>query len=162
MGGDAMTATASWADFETAAPALAAIGRRLLYRGEAIAAGFLATVAPDGGPRVHPVFPVIADGDLWLFIVNLSPKYRDLVANGRYALHSLSNADGGDEFYLRGRASERSDPAEKAGIVAATGGRQGAHEFEVLFRCRIEHVLHTRWEGWGTAATWPSYEKWRA
>ena len=69
----------SWKDLETTDKDLAAAGRRLLYQDPDIASAFLATVAPDGGPRVHPVFPVLALGELWLFVVNISPKYRDLV-----------------------------------------------------------------------------------
>jgi hypothetical protein len=75
------TAGSSWGEFETASPALAGTGLRLLYQGSDLASAFLATVAPDGGPRVHPVFPVVSGGQLWLFIVNMSPKYRDLVRN---------------------------------------------------------------------------------
>jgi hypothetical protein len=153
---------AAWAEFEREQADMAARGRQLFYQGGDVAYGFLATVAKDGGPRVHPVCPVIAEGALWLFVVNLSPKYRDLAANGRYALHALPTAAGGEEFYVRGRAREVEDMGRKAQIVAATGGRQGGHDFEALFECQIEHVLLTTWANWGTAETWPSYEKWRA
>jgi hypothetical protein len=153
---------ASWESFAIAAPRLAASGRRLLYGGEAIASAFLATVAPDGGPRLHPVFPVLAAGELWLFIVTMSPKYRDLRRNGRYALHALPPPGGGEEFFLRGDAVQVSDAAARAAVIAATAGRQGIHDFEALFRCSISVALHTRWEGWGTPAPWPTYEKWLA
>ena len=95
-----------WSEFAGEAPELAQTGRELLYQGADVANAFLATVAPDGGPRLHPVCPVLAEGDLWLFIVNMSPKYRDLVRNGAYALHSMPTPAGGEEFYLRGAAEE--------------------------------------------------------
>jgi len=152
---------ARWQDFEAAAPELAAAGRRLLYRGEEIASAFLATVAHDGGARVHPVSPVLAGGDLWLFVVDLSPKYRDLVANGRYALHTMLTPEGGEEFYLRGRAEAVPGADARAPVIAATGGRQGHLDFEALFRCHVESVLHTRWENSGTPQAWPTYAKWR-
>ena len=103
------TAGSSWGEFETASPALAGTGLRLLYQGSDLASAFLATVAPDGGPRVHPVFPVVSGGQLWLFIVNMSPKYRDLVRNGRFALHLFPLPEGGEEFYVRGRAEPIED-----------------------------------------------------
>jgi hypothetical protein len=160
--GGAVSGERAWAEFAAAEPALAAAGERLMYQGNAIAGAFLATVAPDGGPRLHPVSPVLAGGDLWLFIVSMSPKYRDLVRNGRYALHSLPLAGGGEEFHLRGGATAVEDRAEKERIAAATGGRLGSHDFEALFRCTVGSALHVRWENWGTAAAWPAYAKWRA
>ncbi len=155
------TAGSSWGEFETASPALAGTGLRLLYQGSDLASAFLATVAPDGGPRVHPVFPVVSGGQLWLFIVNMSPKYRDLVRNGRFALHSFPLPEGGEEFYVRGRAEHIVDVAAKKEVVAATDGRQGNLDFEALFRCTLQSVLHTKWKDWGTKSTWPSYTKWR-
>lgn len=151
-----------WHHFESVSADLAATGRRLLYQGNPNASAFLATVAADHAPRVHPVFPVIAAGELWLFIVNMSPKYRDLATNPQIALHAMPTAQGGEEFHLRGEAEEIYDAEKKAEIVAATGGRQGAHPFEALFRVRIHSALHTLWENWGTAQTWPNYRKWRS
>ena len=54
---------ASWSDFATAEPDLASAIRALLQQyGPGMA--YLATVRPDGGPRVHPVSPVITDEGL--------------------------------------------------------------------------------------------------
>ncbi len=156
------TTGSSWGEFEAASPALADTGLRLLYQGSDLASAFLATLAPDGGPRVHPIFPVVADGELWLFIVNMSPKYRDLVRNGRFALHSFPLPEGGEEFYVRGRAEPIVDGVVKRQVVAATDGRQGNLDFEALFQCTLQSVLHTKWEDWGTASTSPSYTKWRS
>ncbi|MCP5182738.1 MAG: pyridoxamine 5'-phosphate oxidase family protein [Pseudomonadales bacterium] len=136
--------------------------RRLLYQENEHASAYLATVAPDGGPRVHPVFPVLADEALWLFIVDMSPKYRDLLRQPHLALHAFPTVAGGEELQLRGIGEHVSDRETRSRIVAATGGRQGAHPFEALFRCRLDSVLVTRWENWGSAQAWPSYLKWRA
>lgn len=152
----------SWSKFALQAPVLADAGRRLLYQDGDIANAFLATVAPDGGPRVHPICPVIAGDDLWLFIVNMSPKYRDLSRNGRFALHSLPTRAGGEEFYLRGTATPIDDAGQKQIVVTATDGRQGAQDFEALFRCELASALHTHWDDWGTASAWPNYDKWVA
>ena len=151
----------SWQHLEDADRDLAETGRRLFYQGSEIASAFLATTAPDGGPRVHPVFPVLALGELWLFVVNLSPKYRDLVRNGKFALHTMPTQFGGEEFYLRGQGEIINDADVKAQVVAATGGRQGSQEFEALVRCELSSVLYTRWDNWGTEEAWPNYIKWR-
>jgi len=152
---------ARWCDLRAESPDLAEKGRALLYQGSAIASAFLASVAPDGGPRVHPVFPALVDDDLWLFIVNLSPKYRDLGRNSRYALHTLPTPQGGEEFYLRGSAHEVSDAATRRHVSETTGG-QGSQDFEALFRCSVTYALYTRWDHWGTARAWPHHTKWRA
>lgn len=150
----------SWARFSAEAPAMAAAGERLLRGGQGIA--YLATVRKDGGPRVHPVAPVLAPGGLYVFVVNLGWKYRDLKRDGRYALHSAAGADGGEEFYVTGPATESDDADERAAVREASGGRLGGHEFEALFRLEVERALHTVWEGWGTAQTWPRFGKWSA
>ena len=152
----------SWGVFADESPALAETGLRLLYQGSEVASAFLATVAPDGGPRVHPIFPVVAHAELWLFIVNMSPKYRDLLRNGYFALHALPLPEGGEEFYVRGHAEHVVDAEVKDEVVAATDGRQGGQDFEALFSCTLRSVLHTGWENWGTASAWPSFTKWRA
>ena len=76
----------TWTDFNQQQPALADAGRRQFYQ-FGIGLAFLATVRPDGAPRVHPVCPVISDAGLHLLIV-AGPKRQDLLRDGRYALHS--------------------------------------------------------------------------
>jgi hypothetical protein len=152
----------SWGAFAAAAPDLAAHAAHALYRGEAIAGAFLATVSRAGTPRLHPVSPVLAHDALWVFIVEMSPKYQDLLANGRFALHALPPAGGGEELAVQGKAHRVDDAATRNRVVAATGGVQGVHAFEQLFCCELTTVLHTRWDGWGTANAWPRHEKWRA
>jgi hypothetical protein len=93
---------ASWSEFAAAAPPLAeAIRGLILQYGPGL--GYLATVRADGGPRVHPVSPVITDEGLFCFVVD-SPKRRDLERDGRYALHSFPPEESDDEAYLAGRA----------------------------------------------------------
>ncbi|MBL7260754.1 pyridoxamine 5'-phosphate oxidase family protein [Paractinoplanes lichenicola] len=99
---------ASWSDFTAAEPTLAAGIRALLQQyGPGLA--YLATVRADGGPRVHPVSPVITDAGLYCFIVE-SPKRRDLERDGRYALHSYPPEENDDEAFLTGRAMRVRDP----------------------------------------------------
>ena len=113
---DKIDGMASWSEFAADEPRLAGAIRALMQQyGPGL--GYLATVRPDGGPRVHPVSPVITDEGLFCFVVD-SPKRRDLERDGRYALHSFPPEDSDDEAYVAGRAVPVSDPA----LVAAIAG----------------------------------------
>jgi hypothetical protein len=99
---------ASWLLFASANPTLAAQVRALFFQyGPGL--GYLATVRADGGPRVHPVSPVIFNDGLYCFIID-SPKQRDLARDGRYALHAFPAEDADDEAYVAGRAEPVADP----------------------------------------------------
>ena len=74
--------------------------------------GYLATVRRDGGPRVHPVSPIIADDAVFCFIMD-SPKRRDLERDGRYALHAYPGDATEDEAYLVGTARVVADLARR-------------------------------------------------
>jgi len=108
---------ASWSDFVAVEPRLAA-GIRALLQQYGPGMGYLATVRADGGPRVHPVSPVITDEGLYCFIVD-SPKRRDLERDGRYALHSYPPEENDDEAFLTGRAVPVRDPLVVARMAGA-------------------------------------------
>ena len=99
----------TWGEFRSVRPDLAAAGQRLLYD-PGIGLGFLATVRADGGPRVHPICPILTDDHLYALIVP-GPKLVDLRRDRRYALHSETfpppNHD--DAFYVTGVPSEVTD-----------------------------------------------------
>jgi hypothetical protein len=110
-----MGAMATWPQFTSAAPTLAAQVRDLfLQYGQGL--GYLATVRADGGPRVHPVSPVITDEGLFCFIIR-SPKRRDLERDGRYALHAFPPEETDDEAYLAGAARPVTDPGRIADLA---------------------------------------------
>jgi hypothetical protein len=137
---------------------MAARGRELLYQyGPGL--GFLATVRADGGPRLHPFCPIVAEGELWAFILRDSPKCGDLYRDGRYALHAFTPEQVDDEFYVTGRATEREgDSVLREAVRAATSASVGA-ESEVLFSLDIEHALLSTYTHRGQ---WPpTYTKWR-
>jgi hypothetical protein len=67
-------------------PDLAGEGRQLFYE-HRVGLGFLATVRPDGGPRVHPICPLVTPEGLYGFIVP-GPKLKDLRRDSGYALHT--------------------------------------------------------------------------
>ena len=107
---------ASWKEFAQQAPELAAFGEARFGSGVA----YLGTLRPDGGPRVHPVTPIIGE-QLFLFMEPTSPKGKDLERDPRYTLHcSVADSGGGEgEFYVRGRGARTNDPQTRAQAIAA-------------------------------------------
>jgi hypothetical protein len=106
----------TWGELETAAPDIAAEGRRLLYArgdGEAI----LATIRGDGLPRIHPVNVGVVDGRLYTFVIAGSPKRRDLDEDGRYAIHTHQDPLAPSEVALRGHARRVDDGPERARVA---------------------------------------------
>jgi hypothetical protein len=101
----------TWGAFAAARPDLAAKGGSLLYEAGRIGLGFLATTRPDGGPRVHPICPLLTGDGLYAFIVP-GPKRDDLHRDGRFALHSetFPPPHHDDAFYVTGMAVLIDDP----------------------------------------------------
>jgi tRNA-Thr(GGU) m(6)t(6)A37 methyltransferase TsaA len=133
----------SWKHFEEAAPELAAFGRQRLAAGVA----YLATVRPDGGPRAHPVTPILGEGRLFLFMEPDSPKGSDLRRDGRYALHCgvADSAGTGGEFYVWGRAAFVADAQTRA-LAARSASYQPAERY-VLFELGVERAASTVYGG---------------
>jgi hypothetical protein len=145
----------TWAEFATAAPEVAADGRRLLYaRGDAEA--LLATVRDDEPPRIHPINVGIMQGRLYAFLLR-SPKRADLERDGRFALHSHQDAAAPDEFSVRGRAQRIDDPTLRSAVAAEWYFT--IDEAYRLFEFSIESALLGR----RTADEWPPrYSRWTA
>lgn len=145
---------ASWAVFEAATPELAAEGKRLFYQ-YGVGLGFLATIRKDGGPRLHPICPIVADGGLYAFI-NPSPKCHDLRRDGRYALHAFTPEDVDDEFCVSGRATELTDTEVRARVAAAY--HASVPPEHALFAFDVQRCLHAKYRHRGD---WPpTYTKW--
>jgi Pyridoxamine 5'-phosphate oxidase len=153
---------ASWSEFSAASPGLAEAIRGLIEQYGA-GLGYLATVRADGGPRVHPVSPVITDDGLFCFVLD-SPKRRDLERDGRYALHSFPPEDSDDEAYLAGHARPVIDPAEVHRV--ATRVRAAPYVDWQLFEFTVEVAMvarHERSAGLGrgmAAASRPTVQLW--
>jgi hypothetical protein len=147
---------ATWDEMEADEPELAGAGRQLLFH-PGFGYGYLATIRADGGPRVHPVNPVIAAGRLWVFVVP-SPKLADLGRDRRFALHSSGAEDVDDEFYVDGRARVEEDVNHRAVVEAACHFDPPAHH--VLVELDLERAL---WAHYATPPRFPpDYRRWAA
>ena len=145
---------AQWSEFALAAPQLAEVIHGLLLQyGPGL--GYLATVRADGGPRVHPVSPVVHDGRLYCFIVR-SPKRGDLERDGRYALHTFPSDRSEDDAYLAGRATRVVDPGLVARLAAAMRATPSIDWW--LFELPVDVAVAVRNGGTPAAAR----EVWRA
>ena len=105
---------ATWRTFTTEAPAMADIAARLwpgiteLERGHVSSQGqpcfaisYLASIRRNGGPRLHPFCPILADGSLYAVIPRSSPKGWDLRRDPRCVIHALPGPDDDELWGLR-------------------------------------------------------------
>jgi hypothetical protein len=171
---------ASWRDFETAAPDMAAVAR-MLWPGITAAhldplrerdlpwfpIAFLATVRADGGPRLHPFCPILADGRLFAAIPAASPKGHDLRRDPRCAIHALPGPDDA-ELSIRARATVVGhDRAVRALVTTAVtpsgvGGMIEMTSTDPLFEFDICRVDVARWLDIGQRGTRAVRQTWRA
>ena len=138
---------------------MADAGRALIYQFR-VGLGYLATIRKDGGPRVHPVCPVIANDGLYLFIGNQSPKVHDLRRDGRFALHSFPNPEVDDEFYVAGTVQQVDDADIRRVVYEAYTATGASTSNDTLFELLLERALHAKY---GPRPSWPPiYTKWIA
>jgi hypothetical protein len=153
----------AWGEFEQAQPGLAKAGRTLLYQ-FGVGLAFLATVRRDGGPRVHPMCPLIHQGGLYAFIVP-GPKQDDLHRDGRYSLHSFPCEDNEDAFYCTGRAHVVEDPATRQALAELFVTERSSSGIPVpaaddhLFSFDVQRCLLTRTTGHGDLS--PQHTVWQ-
>ncbi len=143
----------SWEQFASARPELAEAGRELLYQ-FGVGLAFLSTVRPDGGPRLHPICPLLVSGRLLAHVIP-SLKRDDLHRDPRYALHSFATPTNEDAFYVTGRAEPVTD-ADLAATAAAQFLAERGIETEPVgfaegefFEFLLERCLVTRTTGQG-------------
>ena len=124
-----VTGAAGWREMELGAPEIARLG---MARLNAARVALLGTLRCDGSPRISPVEPYFAAGQLLVGAMAWSTKAADLRRDPRYVLHStVTGPDSGEEelkLYgsaveagqdLRGKAADawwQTWPAEKAAV----------------------------------------------
>jgi hypothetical protein len=146
----------SWAEFEAAAPEIAAVGRGLLDRHHM---AYLATVRRDGSPRLHPVSPFIIGGRLFVATPPSSPKAEDQRRHGRYMLHALPGDDDA-EFSVRGRVALLPAGDDRGAVLA-----QAPHWVrtdDCIFEYDIDEAASAYWVNAGKPGTYPVRRKWSA
>ena len=147
----------NWAEFASAAPELAELGRERFEKTEVL---LLGTVRKDGTARISPCEFLFLHGDLMLGMMWQSRKALDLIRDPRCVLHStISNKDGKEgEVKLRGRAVDVQDPEvrERNGQAAfeKTGWRPP--EPYHLFSIDLEEASFIQYSGEGhqTVKVW--------
>ena len=153
----------NWTQFAEQEPALAAAGRAQFYQ-HGLGLGFLATVRKDGGPRVHPVCPVISTAGLHLLILP-GPKLADLRRDGRYSLHSETVAPPreDDGFAVTGRVTEITDHGTwevvRAQVIADFGQLWPEYDKLTLFELSVAGCLLTLTQPDGTFQKGPTVWK---
>lgn len=154
----------TWGQFREARPDLAEAGRGLFYQ-FGVGLGFLGTVRKDGGPRIHPMCPLVTDEGLYAFITP-GPKCNDLLRDGRYAMHGFPPANNEDAFYVTGRAREVTDATLIAKLDEQFWKERGQSEKppesegQTVFEFLLDTCLLTRTTGHGD---WnPQHTIWKA
>lgn len=134
-----------WPAFAAAAPDLAERGAVML---RTFTLGYLATLRPDGSPRIHPVTITIDETGLYVYVVAATPKGADLRRDPRYAVHAFPIlVDGSfrdDEFAFGGRAVEMADRSLYDAVAAEHNDT--VHEGDPMFRLDLSWAVHKRRE----------------
>lgn len=115
-----------------------------------------ATTIKDGSPRLHPVFPFIGEGCFFLFNDRKSPKRRDLLRIGRFALHGsvFESNSLSVEFLSTGVATYIDDPGIRE-IAMRLAGHDVPDQF-ALFGFSVERVIATEYDEERT----PKHRRW--
>ena len=139
----------TWRQFASQAPALAALGVAQFGR---TGLALVGTLRRDGWPRISPVEPFIAEGQLYLGMMWRSVKALDLLRDPRCVVHNtVSDRHGTEgEFKVYGRAVDVTDLDERRrftdAVYAATGFRPEEPEFH-CFSIAIESVAYSILQG---------------
>lgn len=137
--------TVSWAAFRAAEPEFADVVRA---RFQAFQHHVLATIRPDGSPRLTGLEGDFRGEELWLGMMIGSRKALDLRRDPRFSMYAnpgTGTGMGGGDVRISGRAIEVTDPAEFARY--ADGAEQGeVPERFHLFRAELSEVVRIRVE----------------
>lgn len=132
-----------WRDVELGAPEIARPG---MARLAAARLALLGTLRSDGSPRISPVEPVVAGGQLLTGAMAWSGKAADLRRDPRYVLHSVvTGPDSGEgELKLYGTAVEAGQDLRAAAVGA--WWLAWPPEKAVVFTLRIGQAVFVGWD----------------
>ncbi|MFI6095735.1 pyridoxamine 5'-phosphate oxidase family protein [Lentzea sp. NPDC051213] len=130
----------NWSKFVEEAPVLAAAAQERIRD---LHIAYLATTAPNGAPRVHPVSPIITEQGIFVFMEPSSPKGHDLRRGGRFALHPPVDAPipTVSQVFLAGRGRVIEDPEEREAVLQAAP--YDVLDRMVLFELDVDNVMST-------------------
>jgi hypothetical protein len=134
---------AAWRELELGAPEVARLGMARLSDARV---ALLGTLRSDGSPRISPIEPYIAEGELLAGAMAWSTKAADLRRDRRYVLHSaVTGPDAGEgELKLYGPAIEAAQDLRDAPPQAWWLG--WPPEAAIVFCLRIMHAVFVDWD----------------
>ena len=132
-----------WRDVELGAPEIA---RQGMARLNAARLALLGTLRRDGSPRISPVEPVLAGGQLLIGAMAWSAKAGDLRRDPRYVLHSVvTGPDSGEgELKLYGTAAETGQDLRTA--AAGAWWLAWAPDKAAVFTLHIGQAVFVGWD----------------
>ena len=131
----------SWEEFTALAPRIAEIFVR--RHGATGNLCMLATNRPDGFPRISPMEPRIFEGQLWIGGMPNTAKFRDLVRDPRFSLHTatVDTHVGDGDAKVWGTVQDVQDEAVHEryaeALYAETGFDLRGQVFDHLFRADL-------------------------
>ena len=143
-----------WRELELGAPEIARLG---MARLSAARVALLGTLRSDGSPRISPIEPYIAEGELLTGVLTWSRKAADLRRDQRYVLHSaVTEPDAGEgELKLYGLALEATQ--DLRGAAPHAWWLDWPPEAATVFCLRITRAAFIDWdtaEGMMTVHRW--------
>lgn len=141
----------TWQQFAQAEPEMSALDQHRL--------AYIATIRRDGSPRLHPVSPFIATGELVVATPKTSPKARDQLRDPRVIIHLLPGPND-DEFMMRCLARAVTAAPERARVRAAAP--HFVHDDDRYFAYDIRQVMSAYWVNTGQPGTYPVRRNWMA
>ena len=134
---------AIWQDLEFGAPQIARLG---MTRLNAAGVALLGTLRRDGSPRISPVEPHLAEGQLLVGAMTRSWKADDLLRDPRCILHStVTGPDTGEgELKLYGSAVEASQHLR--GVAAEAWWSAWPPDKAIVFSLHIEQAMFIDWD----------------
>jgi hypothetical protein len=131
-----------WRELQLGAPAIARLG---LARLTCPRVALLGTLRRDASPRISPVEPTVAEGQLLIGVMAWSGKAADLRRDPRYVLHSaVTDPDSGEgELKLSGAAVEASH--HHRSVAEAWWSASAPYE-AVVFCLGIAQAVFVEWD----------------